>query len=109
MAEGVEPGMAQTTVLADAKNVFAQMQGKSFDLGGLQVDLYHQAQEIEQQARTFYEERADQVTDPSAKTILLKIADEERRHYFLLDHIIEFMNRPRTWMQNAEFTHLDEY
>ena len=28
MAEGVEPEMAETTVLIDAKNVFAQMQDK---------------------------------------------------------------------------------
>jgi rubrerythrin len=109
MAKGSQAGMAETTVLADAKNVFAQMQGTSLDLGGLQVDVYLQAQEIERQSREFYEEKADQVTEPGAKAILLQIADEERRHYFLLDRIIEFLDRPRTWLEDAEFTHLDEY
>jgi rubrerythrin len=109
MAKGSRPDMAETTVLADAKNVFVQMQGTSFDLGGLQVDVYLQAQEIERQSREFYEEKADQVTEPGAKAILLQIADEERRHYVLLDRIIEFLDRPRTWLEDAEFTHLDEY
>lgn len=109
MAEDVEPDIVVTTVLTDARNVFAQMQGTSFDLSGLQVDVYRQAQEIERQSRAFYEEKADQVSTPAAKAILLQIADEEQRHFFLLDQIIEFMNRPRTWMENAEFNHLEEY
>ena len=109
MAEDVEPDMDKTTVLTDAKNVFAQMQGTSLDLGGLQVEVYRQAQEIERQSREFYEEQADQATKASARTILLEIAEEEQRHYFLLDQIIEFMDRPRTWIENAEFNHLDEY
>jgi len=109
MAEGVEPDMDKTTVLADAKSVFAQMQGTSLDLGGLQVEVYRQAQEIERQSREFYKEQADQATQASAKAILLEIADEEQRHYFLLDRIVEFIDRPRTWIENAEFNHLDEY
>lgn len=109
MAEGIEPDMAETTVLTDAKNVFAEMQGESFELGGPQVDVYRQAQEIERQSRDFYREKAAQMTTSAAKTILLKIADEEQRHFVLLDHIIEFMDRPKTWLENAEFSHLDEY
>jgi rubrerythrin len=109
MAENVESDMAETTVLTDAKNVFAQMQGTSLDLGGLQVDVYRQAQEIERRSREFYEEKAEQVTRPGTKAVLLGIAEEERRHYFLLDQIIEFINRPRTWIENAEFNHLEEY
>jgi rubrerythrin len=109
MAEDVEPDMDKTTVLTDAKNVFAQMQGTSLDLGGLQVEVYRQAQEIERQSREFYKEQADQATKASARTILLEIADEEQRHYFLLDRIVEFIDRPRTWIENAEFNHLDEY
>ena len=109
MAENAGADMEATTILTDAKNVFEQMQGTSFDLGGLQVDVYRQAQEIERRSREFYEEKADQVTRPDTKAMLLGIAEEERRHYFLLDQIIEFMNRPRTWIENAEFNHLEAY
>jgi len=109
MAEDAEPAMVQTTVLAEAKNVFAQMQGTSLDLGGLQVEVYRQAQEIERRSRVFYEEQADQVSTASARAILLEIADEEQRHYFLLERIVEFVDRPETWVEDAEFNHLDEY
>ena len=109
MAEDVAPDMDKTTVLTDAKNVFAQMQGTSLDLGGLQVEVYRQAQEIERKSREFYEEQADQATKASTRTILLEIADEERRHYFLLDQIVEFLDRPSTWIEDAEFNRLGDY
>ena len=109
MAEQSNPGMAETTVLSDAKNIFAQMQGAEFSLEGLQVELYLKAQDIERRSQEFYEEKAGQVTDPAQRAILLKIADEERRHHFLLDSVIEFLDRPRTWLEDAEFTHLDDY
>ena len=109
MAEKIGPTMAKTTILDDAKNVFANIKNTVFDFDGKQVDLYSQAQEIEKRSQAFYEQKADQVTDPTATKILLQIADEEWRHYFLLDHMIEFMNRPYRWIEDAEFNHLDEY
>jgi rubrerythrin len=109
MAEQSNPEMAQTTILLDAKNIFTQMQSTEFDLTGIQVDLFLKAQGIERQAQDFYEGQAGQATEPAQRALLLKIADEEKRHYFLLDSIIEFLDRPRTWLEDAEFTHLDEY
>lgn len=109
MAQNANPDMAGTTILAGAKNVFAQMQGTAFNLEGIQIELYRQAQEVERQSQTFYEEKADQIVDPASRALLLKIADEEKRHYFLLDHVVEFLNRPQTWIENAEFNHLEEY
>jgi rubrerythrin len=109
LAEKAHPAMARTTILDDAKNVFAGMKGSAFDLEGMQVDLYTQAQEIEQRSQDFYTEKAELVTDPTAKMILLQIADEERRHYFLIDHMIEFLHRPYNWVEDAEFTRLGDY
>jgi rubrerythrin len=109
MAENTSPEMAKTAILDDAKNVFAGIKGTAFDFDGKQVDLYSQAQEIEQRSQAFYEEKAEQVADSATKKILLQIADEERRHYFLLDHLIEFMNRPYRWIEDAEFNHLEAY
>ena len=63
MKEDVAPDLAETTVLSDAKGVFAKMrestQGFNFDVS--QTELYRKAQ------------------------------------------------RPETWLENAEFYHLDEY
>jgi rubrerythrin len=109
LAEKANPTMVRTTILDDAKNVFAGMKGSAFDMDGMQIDLYRQAQEIEQRSQDFYTEKAELVNDPTASKILLQIADEERRHYFLLENMIEFMNRPYTWVEHAEFTNLGDY
>jgi rubrerythrin len=108
-AEAPAPEMAGTEILAGAKTIFAAMQGAEFDLDGLQVEVYQQAQELERKSRDFYLEKAGQVSDASHKALLQKLADEEKRHAFLLDHMIEFIDRPRTWIEDAEFNHLEEY
>jgi rubrerythrin len=103
--------IAETTILADAKNVFAQIKESgepcSVDLG--QIDLYRKAQDIEKKSRDFYREKANEATEEHHKEIFLRLAHEEEKHYFLLDNIIEFVSRPETWLENAEFCHLEEY
>ena len=108
-ANAPAPQMADTAVLSEAQTIFSQMQGQSFDLGGLQVEVYKQAQALERKSRDFYRDKAGQSEYAAHKELLLKLADEEQRHYFLLDHIIEFVDRPRTWIEDAEFNHLQEY
>ena len=74
------------------------MQGQAFDLEGLQVEVYQQAQSLEQQSRDFYRDKAREAQKRSHKELFLRLADEEQRHFFLLDHMIEFVNRPRNWL-----------
>jgi len=106
-----EPHMAETTILTDAKNVFVQIQksGESFDFDLGQAELYKKAQDIEERSRDFYMEKANEVKEGYQKEIFLRLADEEKKHYFLLENIIEFVSRPETWLENAEFYHLEEY
>lgn len=101
--------MPQTEILARAQNIFAQLKTQDIDLGGTQVELYQQAQDIERKSKAFYLETASQVADHAQKRLLTQIADEEGRHFFLLDHVIEFLSRPLTWIEDAEFNHLTDY
>jgi rubrerythrin len=109
MAARADAQMVPTTVLADAKNVFAGLQGDDLPLQGAQIELYREAQEIERKSLVFYEEKAHEADEPAARDLLLKIADEEKRHYFLLDSMVTFINRPYEWIENAEFNHLEDY
>ena len=109
MKEAVEPQMTTTAILTNAKNIFAQMKGQEFDLDISHVDLCKKAQDIEHKSQIFYQEKAKEVSSPTQKELFLKMADEEKRHYFLLDNVIAFLSRPYTWIENAEFNHLDEY
>jgi rubrerythrin len=108
-ADAPVPQLASTEILSDAQTIFAQMQGQDFDLKGLQVEVYQQAQALERKTHDFYTEKAQEAENAAHKELFLKLADEEQRHYFLLDHVIEFIDRPRTWIEDAEFNHLQEY
>jgi len=105
------PQMAETTILADAKNVFARMKksGENFRFGAKQVKLYEKAQDIEKKSEDFYRQKAGEVEQQYQREIFLALAEEEKKHYFLLENIIQFVSRPQTWLENAEFYHLDEY
>ena len=106
-----KPEMVETTILPDAKNIFIQIKesSKNFDYDTGQIQLYKKAQDIEEKSRDFYLEKANEVEEEYQKEIFLKLADEEKKHYFLLENIIEFVSRPETWLENAEFYHLEEY
>ncbi len=106
-----EVHIAETTILTDAENIFAQIKesGESFDFDIKQTELYKKAQDIEERSWNFYLEKADEVEEEYQKEIFLRLAAEEKKHYFLLDNIIEFVSRPEEWLENAEFYHLEEY
>ncbi len=106
-----KPCMAEAAILTEAKNVFAQIKesGENFDFDIKQTGLYRKAQDIEERSWNFYLEKADEVEEEYQKEIFLRLVAEEKKHYFLLDNIIEFVSRPETWLENAEFYHLEEY
>jgi len=106
------PQFAQTTVLDNAKNVFVQMKesDEKFDLDAGEVEFYRKAQDIEKKSGDFYQEKAgDKDVEEYQREIFLKLAGEEKKHYLVLENIIQFISRPQQWLENAEWYHLDEY
>jgi len=106
-----KPEYKQTTILSDVKNVFAQMKEANdvFNPEAAQIKLYRKAQDIEKKSEDFYQDNAQKTQKPREKELFLQLAEEEKRHYFLLDNLIEFVSRPQTWLETSEFYHLDEY
>ncbi|MFN3531066.1 MAG: ferritin-like domain-containing protein [Candidatus Brocadia sp.] len=103
--------MLDTGILSNVKNIFVKMKEEEDTLGVnvSQKELYKKAQEIEKKSQTFYLEKAGEVNNPSHEEIFLKIADEEKKHYFILENILDFISRPENWLENAEWYHLEEY
>jgi rubrerythrin len=103
--------MPDTKVLEGAKNIFASMKesGEKFEESTDQIDFYKKAQELEEKSRQFYSEKAAEAGNDENKQLLMRIADEEQKHYNLLGSIIEFVSRPTQWLEDAEWYHLDEY
>ena len=111
MKEGVPAEVADTILLTNAKTIFAKMRQsrEKFKFGDTQIDLYKKAQDIERDSRAFYRQKAKESENPAHKAIFNNLAEEENKHYFLLENIIEFVSRPQTWLENAEFHHLEQY
>ncbi|MHC4337666.1 MAG: ferritin family protein, partial [Planctomycetota bacterium] len=111
MKSKIPERVSNTDVLSDAKSIFEQVKqaADKFSFEASQVETYKKAQDIEKESREFYLQKADEVEDHSQKGIFQKLAEEENKHYFLLENIIDFVSRPEQWLENAEFHHLEDY
>ena len=103
-----------TPILKNVKNVFIEMREEKNDPP---IDLtdatiaYRKALDIEEMSRRFYLEKAEEADDDQTKLLLTQLAKEEEKHVRIMENIIEFVSRPEpgSWLENAEWHHLDEY
>lgn len=110
MKENEKVTVGDTRILSQVKNVFEAMKEEREIEGSLtQTELYHKAVEAEKRSREFYLSKAGEVKDADQKEIFHKIADEEKKHYLILQEIVDFVARPQTWLENPEWYHLEEY
>lgn len=111
LREESNPHVYATTVLGSAKTIFSQMkdQLEGFNVDISEIALYKKAIDVEIKSAAFYKEKAAEIENPGAKEILLKIAQDEVKHQYLLENMVEFLSRPISWIESAEFNHLDEY
>jgi rubrerythrin len=110
MQSGTSQKFPDTNILSDAKAVFEQMsKSDQFDAGIDQLEVYKKAQAIEKKSRDFYLEKADEIGNPAQEGLFRRLAEEEKKHNFLLQNIMDFLSRPQTWLENAEWNHLEEY
>ena len=107
-AKGVR--MAEDALFEDTKNIFQQMKASKpvFDFDATHADFYRKALDIEAKSHAFYKEQADKSGDDE-KRLFLQLAEEEKRHMILMENLTEFVSRPESWLENAEWYHLDEY
>ncbi len=110
MKERKPAKVADTPILNDVKNIFVAMkdEGQLESIEVSEMSLYTKAQDIEKKTEDFYLAKASEV-NPSEREIFLQIAGEENKHYFILQQIIDFVGRPDSWLENAEWYHLEEY
>jgi len=105
------PAVPEAPLLADIKTIFAKMAdaGHNVTDGASQVEVYRKAQQLEQQSIDFYADQARSDGPPAQQAAFTALAEEERKHYFVLGNIIAFVSRPDTWLAHAEYNHLEEY
>ena len=100
----------QTTVLGDAKENFQGLQDNKADVLAdvTQQDLYRKSVDLEKKAMETYESKAAESQDADEKKLLELLAKEEKRHYFLLQNLLDFIQEPQRYLDDAEFSRLDD-
>ncbi len=122
MKNDCPPELSESTIMSDTRNIFVRMRKENSSdenaqdqtyqqlqaIDVRQIQLYREGLEIEQKSMDFYELNANQTENEDHRNLFLKLAGEEKKHYFLLENVIEFISRPGNWLENAEFVHLEE-
>ena len=108
---GSVPAMQETTIIEETKNVFADLPKEEKTLKGLEGDLaaYQHAMKIESDSFRFYENAAGKEKNPATKSLLIRIAGEEHKHFNVMGNIYHFVNAPSQYLAWGEFSNLDEF
>ncbi len=111
MKEGGGWPMADTTVLDDAKNVFRDLMGDKTIVGGLRKDLdaYLHAMKVEADSVRLYEDMAKKEANAETVQLLLKIANEETKHYNIMENLYDLVLAPQNYLAWGEFSNLKEF
>ncbi len=106
---------ATDSIVADVNRIFAALrEGVGDDTVGLEAmqsaeTAYAKALNVEQASVSFYENALEQASTNVEKAIIGQVLSEERRHVKVVESLIMFVRRPKEWVENAEFYHLEEY
>ncbi len=110
MKTGITQKMDDSAVLEKAKNIFAELMADKNIADTLKssLDSYQHARKIESDSVRFYEDMAKQEDNPEAVQLLLKIANEEKKHFNILDNLYDYVLAPQNFLAWGEFSNLKE-
>lgn len=107
---GYAKSMIDTKVLEETRNLFEELKNDKNIVGSMSksLDGYQHARKIEADSVRFYEDAAIKETNPETRQLLLKIADEEKKHYTIMDNLYDFTLAPQNFLAWREFSNLKE-
>jgi rubrerythrin len=110
MKGGEKKPLPKAKILDGVKNVFAQRMKRPMkvDENLPQADLYRKGQAIYRECEDFYRAMASKVRSSQLKEAFLRVADEQQRHYFTLEHVIAFISGPQQGLEDAEWYRAEE-
>jgi rubrerythrin len=111
LKSGVESSMAETTALNSAKSVFQGLSEDTTLLGGIRksLDGYYLAMKIEADSVRLYEDMAGKEERIATKMLLQKIAEEEKKHYNIMENLYDLVLAPDIYLAWGEFSNLKEF
>jgi len=108
---GSNPKMDDSTVLEKAKNVFEGLLADRNIIGSLKksLDGYDHARKLEADSVKLYEDMAKKEENPETVQLLLRIANEEKKHFNILDNLYDYTLAPQNFLAWGEFSNLKEF
>ncbi len=88
------------------KNIFENMAQSAEDkkFGDDAISVWTEALRIEENAHSFYKEKAESETDEATKKLMLTIAEEETRHVHMIDAVLMYLKHPQAFAQSAQYS-----
>jgi len=83
--------------------------GVAVSSAGSDLEAYQEGMDIERKSYQLYKKAAEQEKDDAVRKVLLQIADEEKKHYEILQNIYCFVNAPNQFLAWGEFSNLGEF
>lgn len=74
-----------------------------------QEEVYKAALDDEIKTVSVYRGLLEKVETHGQRKALEKVIREEEEHVRVLENMVEYLQRPALWMENAEFVHAEEY
>lgn len=109
MKTGVTPEMADSTALEDAKHIFQTLKIEESLLDELKtkLDVYRYAMKIEADSIQLYEDVARREKtggNPAVVPLLVKIIEEEKKHYNIVENIHDLIAEYENFLVWHEFS-----
>ena len=110
LKEGKTWTMTDSRMLEKAQSVFSEMLSDKERLLDLQEDLdgYKVALKIEEDSVKLYEGMAKKEQDAETVQLYLRIANEEKKHFNIIENVCDFVMRPKYYLEWREFSNLHE-
>jgi rubrerythrin len=108
MREGGAVAMADTTVLESTKNVFEGIRSEKILAEGMRKEheAFQYAMKIEADSVRLYEDMARKEHNGAVVELFLKIANEEKKHYNIVENLYDYTLRPEYFLEWREFSNL---
>lgn len=109
-AGGTLPQQPESKALETAENIFSQLPaaGQTLKTLGGSLAAYQHGMKVEASSLRFYEEAAEKEENPEIRALLLKVAEEEQKHFNILENIYQFINAPSEYLPGAEVSNVEE-
>lgn len=95
--------------IPEVKTVFEKLRDNidDIDISKDQLNDYRIALEIEKKGYEFFKEKFENSESEDEKRLFKSIANQEMYHMRTVENLIEMLERPKWWVENAEFTPKD--